>query len=285
MGKRLIIINDQLVPSTQVLVDTLNQHGFEAKCVLPRTSPDFLMTEDFWRELLETDLILYRGGMGSVGSALLWDRVKNTHITLINEVSVRNNVAFEKMYQVSIVQKLGVRLPKTIVIKKTPFNTLAEALGLPFIMKGSRGARGEKVFLIENEDAYVSARKNLKRGVVYQEFIPNTGDYRVFIIDGKVHGIFKRTQSGTDFRSNISVGGSGERVTDEELRSRLSDIALQLAREFGFEICGVDLMQSAKDDQIYFIEINTSPNWEGLDATLGLNTPLTLTTWIKEKYA
>lgn len=284
MGNRITIINDELVASTQVLVDTLNEHGFDAECVLPRKIPGYLMTDDFWSELLATDYILYRGGMGSVGSALLWDRVKDTNIKLINEVSVKNNVGFEKIYQVSIVQKLGIRLPKTL-LKKTSFNNVAERVGLPFVLKGSRGARGEKVFLIENENQYLEARKKLKRGILFQEYIPNSGDYRVFIIDGKVHGIFKRTQSGNDFRSNISVGGNGETVTDEVLKAELSSIALKLASYFGFEICGVDLMQSAKDGQIYFIEINTSPNWEGLDATLGLNTPLALTMWIKEKYA
>ena len=58
----------------------------------------------------------------------------------------------------------------------------------------------------------------------------------------------------------------------DDLRERLGKIATTIVRALDIEIGGVDIIESAADGSLYFLEVNINPGWAGLDATLGTNT-------------
>jgi len=108
--------------------------------------------------------------------------------------------------------------------------------------------------------------------IVIQKFIPNDGDYRVFMLGGEVYKVFKRVAQNNDFKNNMSLGAKGEAVNDPELLEQLGSMAATVVKAMDIEIGGVDIIKSATNGELYFLEVNINPGWRGLDATLGTDT-------------
>lgn len=141
------------------------------------------------------------------------------------------------------------------------------SLQYPFIAKPNLGRRGEGVLLIEKEEDIESVSKNCAE-MVFQNFIKNQGDYRVFVIGGVVHDIMRRraTEHSTkSYLNNVSQGGEAERVEDRGKRYRLSKAGVTIASLFDYTIAGVDLIED-EDGKLYFLEINSVPQWQGLQS-------------------
>lgn len=284
MQKRVTVVTAEESSHGESLQCALKEAGFLPQWYIPARDKNFLITDDFWSDVLDTDLIYYRSGFGSTGAHLLWRRAQEKGVRFINETVTKNNMVSDKQFQASLVSPLDyVKLPKTI-LGKLPYDEVVGELGSPFVVKAGRGVKGEKVFLVHSREDYENAISGLRR-IVLQQFIKNSGDYRVFVIDDEVHGVFKRVQNSDDFRSNIACGAVGQKLEDTDVKHKLQEVGVKLAALFELEVCGVDLMQSEEDGEFYFIEINASPNWEGLDATLGTNTPKAIVEFVKAKFA
>ncbi len=95
------------------------------------------------------------------------------------------------------------------------------------------------------------------RKVMVQRYIPHdkTGDKRILILDGEPAGCFVRVPPKTDFRANLSVGGT---MRKSRLSSRDGKILRALRpklREHGLYFVGIDVIGG------YLSEINvTSPS-------------------------
>ena len=101
------------------------------------------------------------------------------------------------------------------------------------------------------------------RKYIFQNFIANTGDYRVFIVGGKPLGAIKRTPASGDFRANVSQGGGVFHETDVKILSELYQIAVNVSSLFDLQICGVDIIHNEETKQFQFLEVNTVPQWQG----------------------
>jgi len=150
-------------------------------------------------------------------------------------------------------------------------------------MKGAYGIQGKQVFLVHSTEQYVREMDSLRGEILAQELIPNTGDYRVFVIGGRVHEIFKRVPAVGSFKANIFQGGRGETVSDDLLRERLSKIAIRAATALSLDITGIDIIEHQQTGELYFIEANVNPGWKGLDTALGCNTSAVVADWFLER--
>jgi glutathione synthase/RimK-type ligase-like ATP-grasp enzyme len=75
------------------------------------------------------------------------------------------------------------------------------------------------VFKAENKEELTKIVAELEKtaqAIVIREFIPNDGDVRVFCVGYKVIGAMKRSPKTGEFRSNISLGGTGARFDLEK---------------------------------------------------------------------
>ena len=125
---------------------------------------------------------------------------------------------------------------------------------------------------VEEED-FEEARENLKGDeLLYQKFIPNDGDFRIHVIGGKSVCAYKRIPEGNNFRANVSLGGSMEKIKDKDFLSKIFKISEKVSQSFeGAEVIGVDLIKHNETGEIYFIETNELPGIKKVHDTTGVN--------------
>jgi len=81
-------------------------------------------------------------------------------------------------------------------------------------------------------------------------------DYRVDVVDGKYIGCYGRRAGGTDWRTNITSGGS---VFLREPEEEVVELALKAAEVTGLEIAGVDIIYDRKKEEYLVLEVNGIP--------------------------
>ncbi|MDD3647250.1 MAG: ATP-grasp domain-containing protein [Candidatus Dojkabacteria bacterium] len=230
-------------------------------------------TDKTIQELLEYDVVLFRNGADRVTKMILGKALHNRKRLFINSGYFKDPLLSDKFYQTHMASQARIKVPKTFSLKESApgtYKRLTEKLGSPFIMKPTTGAQGFGVKIISSEGDYARFSKRIFKTLI-QEYIPNDGDYRVLVIGHKAIGTYKRIPPKGDFRANISQGGSGKKVTDKELSKRLMEMAEKVTPLFNLEIAGIDIIKSKNTDELYFIESNSIPQWQGFKATTGIN--------------
>ena len=179
-----------------------------------------------------------------------------------------------KLYQQKVIEtKSGLPYIPTYTFKsKEEILEYIEKgiLKFPFIQKPNLGAKGNSVKLINNVEEIISDKEKIKKQV-YQNFIKNDGDYRVFMIGGRMVGVVKRVGGEDTILNNISKGGSGFKEENEKILKDLRKIGEEVATIFNLQICGVDVIYDIEKDKCYFMEVNTVPQWRGLQEATGIN--------------
>lgn len=225
-------------------------------------------------KLLSYDVVYPRTGLEKFGKSLLGDFLIKHGVYFVNKGYVSQPSLISKIYQTMIAKRAGMDVPETLTARlyhPSLFSSARGALGTPFIAKTPYGALGKTVFLIRNKTDFAQLTTlPPEEPLLFQRYIPNTGDFRVFVVGAKVAGIYKRVPAEGTFKANISQGGHGELVTDPKLKRALETMALKITKKLQLEIAGVDIMKSEKDGKLYFIECNNIPNWKGLQATTGV---------------
>lgn len=230
------------------------------------------------------DLIYYRSGFTDAGKIFLPNLLGDRTDKLVNPVLYKHPLCSSKLYQSIMAEEEGLKFPATYMGRNISFGTLEKEIGVPFIAKNAIGIQGKQVFLIENKEQYEKfIEKNTDKDLLIQKFIPNRGDYRVFMIGGEVHEIFKRVAPDGDFKNNMSRGARGELVTNKDLREHLGKMAKVIVDKMDIEIGGVDIIESSEDGELYFLEVNVNPGWSGLDQTLGTNTAAAIVDYFESR--
>lgn len=180
-----------------------------------------------------------------------------------------------------LLSRHKIRVPRQILAHKlTDFKEAIEKVGgLPCIVKLQKGSQGAGVFMLRDE---VEASQSLRAlryasaDLILQERIDSgkpANDLRIWVIgaylaEPKVIA-YKRYALDSDFRSNFSISGSGERVaiTEEE-----KDMAIRAAQALRMHVAGVDIMRDVtSDNKPYLIEVNGNPGLSGVEAITGEN--------------
>lgn len=81
-------------------------------------------------------------------------------------------------------------------------------------------------------------------------------DYRIDIVDGKFVGCYGRKAGGTDWRTNVTSGGS---VFLREPNDEVVDIALRAAKACNIDIAGVDIIYDMEKEEYVVLEVNGIP--------------------------
>lgn len=81
-------------------------------------------------------------------------------------------------------------------------------------------------------------------------------DFRVDIVDGQFVGCYGRKAGGTDWRTNVTSGGS---VFAREPNEDVIKLALDAAKITGLDIAGVDIIYDKDKDKYVVLEVNGIP--------------------------
>ena len=129
-------------------------------------------------------------------------------------------------------------------------------LGFPLVAKTNYGSLGAGVTLIKCTDwLYVYEKQNLMLPHFYQKFIDcGCGeDIRVIVVGGKAVCAMKR-RNESEFRSNIELGGRGEKY---QLNNELATLCENISKTLGLDYCGVDILVD-KSGKAYVCEVNSN---------------------------
>ena len=171
----------------------------------------------------------------------------------------------DKFKAAQIVSKNHLKVPRQIYSMTGRYPAMyVDKLGqLPCILKELQGSKGKGLIILESplqtnmtlESYYGSSRK-----FILQEFLANGGtDERHIVCGGKVVCSMRRHAPSNDIRANLSLDGTGEKITpDEETEKFAVDCCNAIP---GLNFAGVDVMKVKHGDEEikYFIEINSNP--------------------------
>jgi RimK family alpha-L-glutamate ligase len=169
-----------------------------------------------------------------------------------------------KLFQTTVMQVNKIAQIETVIARADQVTAaqLIKKLKLPIVSKIIDGSQGKG---IEKHEKKADLEKFLKKGFeemfIFQEFVPNEGDYRAFYLKDKLIYVIKRTsQDKKEFRHNVSLGGKQEYT---ELPAEAKQLSDQVRRAMGFDVTGVDLIQNSKTGKWYVMEINAAPQFTG----------------------
>lgn len=129
------------------------------------------------------------------------------------------------------------------------------------VYKPTDGWGGLGLTKIENEETLNMLMPFLNqmdlRYFYVEKFIDyDNTDFRVDIVDGKFVSCYGRKASGTDWRTNVTSGGS---VFLREANDKVVDIAIKAANACGTDIAGVDIIYDRKREEYVVLEVNGIP--------------------------
>ena len=184
----------------------------------------------------------------------------------------------DKMLTHIALSNSGIPMPHTVYaplcyysdaeISKEYLDGVAEKLGFPLVAKSCYGSLGAGVSLIRNEVELAHyEEKNKLTAHFYQEFIGRGGeDIRAIVIGGKFVCAMKR-KNENDFRSNVELGGHGEKYfADENLIKLCEKTALKLNLDY----CGIDVLTDEEGNR-YICEVNSNAFFAEAERICGVN--------------
>jgi RimK family alpha-L-glutamate ligase len=199
------------------------------------------------------------------------------------ETIVVNNKVVDPNYKLFLTPAMNymkqvkeeLPFPKSILIfSEKSVDLVIDKYIFPVILKSSATKQGRGVFLLNSTEELKDKIIKLKKdswSFIIREFIPNNGDIRVFTVGYKAIGAMKRTPARKgEFRSNISVGGKGEKY-DLKKTPKVRELAERMSKISQTEIAGVDIMLHKDTGDPYILEINPGPQFTGFEKYTGIN--------------
>ena len=183
----------------------------------------------------KVDFVIYRGR-----NYRLLDELEENGIRSFNNV-LTNRVANDKYLTYKFLKE-----------ENLPYiETYLEPKSFPCIMKSVSGHGGQEVFFvktIEEVNQIKTEHPNLK--FIFQEFLENNGDVRIYVLNQKVVVSIKR-KSEVDYRNNYSLGGE---VTLFEPSQEMVDSAIKVATLLKADFIGVDFLSTKEGYKIIELE-------------------------------
>lgn len=179
-------------------------------------------------------------------------------------------VAVDKYLATTRLAADGLLVPQTIACQTVEQGLFAfSSLGGDVVLKPLFGSEGRGIVRLSDEAIALRTFKALAAvGAVFylQEFLEHEGcDLRLLVLGEEVLGMKRRNE--LDWRTNISRGATGERLT---VTSELAELAHRAAAAIGAPLAGVDLLPT-RDGRLFAIEVNAVPGWRALAEVTGID--------------
>lgn len=194
------------------------------------------LDENFLLDYLAThkvDFVIYRAR-----NSELVKRLEQKGITVFNNY-LTNKTANDKYLTYQLFKENNLPCIESFLD--------SSKVSYPFIMKSASGHGGQEVFLINDENTHkkiLSTYPNLS--FIYQNYVPNDGDVRIYLLNDQVLGAVKR-ENFSDFRSNFSLGGE---VSSFTLSQEMVASAIKISKLLKATYIGVDLLMT-KDGYLF----------------------------------
>lgn len=177
------------------------------------------------------------------------------------------------------LRKAGISMPQTLIVPMTYFKTdwtdnpfvayAAGMLGFPMIVKEACGSFGWQVWMVNNTQELIGQLNQCSpKRVILQKYISSSHgrDVRINVVGGKAVASMYR-YSDTDFRANISSGGSMKLYRPNEKQIA---VAVRACDALGLDFGGVDLLFGEQEEPI-LCEVNSNAHIKNILTCTGIN--------------
>ncbi|MFH1602178.1 MAG: ATP-grasp domain-containing protein [Candidatus Shapirobacteria bacterium] len=215
---------------------------------------------------------------------LLLEYAKEHKIPIVDDYLNKLGGAFRKRKSSEAIMLLraGVSYPKSsFVSDREDLKKVVEAEPKPVVIKSTAGRHGQGTFLIEDDLALnrvLQGRTSIN--FLIQDYIPNDGDYRLFLVGYKVITGFKRQAKEKQLILNRSAGSS---QILEKIPEDVAAEAEKAAKILGVEIAGVDLVMDKRNNKPVVIEVNQAPEFYVMEKRANLDIAQLIVKYLKEK--
>lgn len=183
-------------------------------------------------------------------------------IDVINSENT-NLQSFSKVTELVALSLAGLPVPDTIIAARPEVKSMLKNeqwfLDFPLIMKSANGSIGSHNFLVKNKKQLKELlnQPNYKDTVfVYQQMVPNDGDYRLLITGNKAGVIIHRSAVEGDHRNNTSLGATALLKQESDFKPEVVRDAIAAAKAMHRELCGVDILIDKDTGKHYVLEVN-----------------------------
>jgi len=176
-----------------------------------------------------------------------------------------------KMRCLQQLAQAGIPIPKTAMVHNS--NDVSRILtvlgGMPIIVKLTESTHGSGVILIKDHltaQSAIDAFLRMDKEVMVQEFVSEAegSDIRAIVVGGKIVAAMRRQAQEGEFRSNMHLGASAEKIW---LSPKEQQLVKKVVRILKLDVAGVDLLQSKRGPLV--LEVNASPGLEGIEQVTG----------------
>ena len=190
-----------------------------------------------YAESYSVDFVIYRGR-----DYKLVEELESKGIIVFNN-ALTNKIANDKY--------LTYQLLKSNQLPYIPtFLDISSFTKYPIVMKSVSGHGGNEVYLIDKIiEQKAILEQNPQTSFIYQEYLSNQGDVRLYLLDNKVIAAVKR-KNLNDFRNNYSLGGEASLFDPSE---EMKNDAIKVSKLLNAAFIGVDFLLT--DDGFRIIEI------------------------------
>ncbi len=210
---------------------------------------------------------------------ILADYCKANKIKLLERTLAEGNVDRDhKSYEALKLLEAGLGYPKSFFgSAKQTLDYLRQNTIWPIVIKDTGGRRGRGVYLVPDietvEKIYLGrARSNY----VVQEYIKNDGEYRVWVIGGKVIGAMHRPVRVGGFEM---VGMTGKSKTIE-LDREMETLAIKAAEALEVDVAGIDMVRQSGTGTPYVLEVNRAAVFDTFERVTGINVVVKIVEWL-----
>jgi glutathione synthase/RimK-type ligase-like ATP-grasp enzyme len=173
-----------------------------------------------------------------------------------------------KVFLAELLRRHRLPMPRTMVVHKGNMESVAEAMGMPCVLKQPDSAFSLGVVKVETEQQLDEELRRLlaeSELVIAQSFLPTTFDWRIGILDRRPLYACKYFMAPRHWQIMKHEGhtthyGKWETLPVELAPRAAVRAALKAANLIGDGLYGVDVKES--NGEFYIIEINDNPNIE-----------------------
>lgn len=172
-----------------------------------------------------------------------------------------------KIYLAELMERHGVRVPKTLVVGREATGRIGQEIGFPCVLKQPDSAFSRGVMKASSEAELAQMAEKLfgrSELVVAQAFMPTAYDWRVGVFDGtplwacRYHMAKSHWQIYRNLDGGKRAAGRVESVPIRDAPQGVVRTAVRAARLIGDGLYGVDLKQVGRS--VYVVEVNDNPS-------------------------
>lgn len=146
------------------------------------------------------------------------------------------------------------------LVPRTWFDPTDNNITFPCVARPRQHAQGRQFFVCSNRHDLNMAFTRCGQGMYVSELINKMAEYRVFVVQGRVACVARKTPGNPEAVAwNVAQGGRFDHVRWDDWPLQAVRKSVEAFNLSGLDFGGVDVMVDA-DNRAYIIEINSAPS-------------------------